>query len=166
LDEDVRESACQDTHADVDDDEGAWQDAHERNGRGGGRAGCAVNPVLVIPWDPARGCPAGPAELPGYGLPGRHHRRQPGSQPGRDRDRRAGGGTEDEPGAGRAGCVRSRARRARLPAQPQAPPPGHGPEHPLHRPKSRSSGATSRILAEPPGRPPVPPPDQDHRGRH
>jgi len=58
------ESACQNTH----EDEGAWQDAHEMSGRGGGRAGWAVNPVLVIPWDRARGCAAGPAELPGYGL--------------------------------------------------------------------------------------------------
>src|ERR1700677_3734335 len=82
--------ACQDAHRDQDqgayenahrdDDEGAWQDAHrdqgggacqdaqQRNGRGGGRGGWAVNPVLVVPWDPAQGRPSGPAELPGYGL--------------------------------------------------------------------------------------------------
>src|SRR6202453_5286269 len=70
--------ACQGAHR--DDDEGAWQDAHHdkdqgacqdahpKNGRGGGRGGWAVNPVLVVPWDPARGCPSGAAELPGYGL--------------------------------------------------------------------------------------------------
>jgi hypothetical protein len=27
-----------------------------------------VNPVLVVPWDPATGRPSGAAELPGYGL--------------------------------------------------------------------------------------------------
>ena len=37
-------------------------------GRGGGRGGWAVNPVLVVPWDPVLGRPSGPAGLPGYGL--------------------------------------------------------------------------------------------------
>ena len=37
-------------------------------GRGGGRGGWAVNPVLIVPWNPAQGRPSGPAELPGYGL--------------------------------------------------------------------------------------------------
>jgi Domain of unknown function (DUF222) len=37
-------------------------------GRGGGRGGWAVNPVLIVPWDPTLGRPSGPAELPGYGL--------------------------------------------------------------------------------------------------
>jgi hypothetical protein len=37
-------------------------------GRGGGRGGWAVNPVLIVPWDPSLGRPSGPAELPGYGL--------------------------------------------------------------------------------------------------
>jgi hypothetical protein len=60
------QSAYQD--AQCDEDRGARQDTQARNGRGGGRGGWAVNPVLVVPWDPARGCPSGPAELPGYGL--------------------------------------------------------------------------------------------------
>src|ERR1700677_2363455 len=60
------EGAWQDAHH--DEDQGACQDAHPKNGRGGGRGGWAVNPVLVVPWDPARGCPSGAAELPGYGL--------------------------------------------------------------------------------------------------
>ena len=59
--------ACQGAQWD-EDDAGACQDAHQRNGRGGGRGGWAVNPVLVVPWDPARGRPSGAAELPGYGL--------------------------------------------------------------------------------------------------
>jgi hypothetical protein len=58
--------ACHDAHR--DEDEGACQGAQQRNGRGGGRGGWAVNPVLVVPWDPARGRPSGAAELPGYGL--------------------------------------------------------------------------------------------------
>jgi hypothetical protein len=60
------EDAWQD--AQPDDDDGACQGAHPKNGRGGGRAGWAVNPVLVVPWDPATGGPSGAAELPGYGL--------------------------------------------------------------------------------------------------
>src|ERR1700678_654026 len=60
------EGACQDAHRDQGG--GACQDAQQRNGRGGGRGGWAVNPVLVVPWDPAQGRPSGPAELPGYGL--------------------------------------------------------------------------------------------------
>ena len=36
--------------------------------RGGGRGGWAVNPVLVVPWDPGLGRPSGPADLPGFGL--------------------------------------------------------------------------------------------------
>src|ERR1700677_2130580 len=58
--------ACQDAHS--DQDEGACQGAQRRIGRGGGRGGWAGTPVLVVPWDPARGCPSGAAELPGYGL--------------------------------------------------------------------------------------------------
>ena len=54
--------------AQCEEDGGACQDAQERNGRGGGRGGWVVNPVLVIPWDPALGRPSGPADLPGYGL--------------------------------------------------------------------------------------------------
>ncbi len=49
---------------------GARQDAHDGDGdgaRGGGRGGWAVNPVLIVPWDPARGRPAGEADLPGFG---------------------------------------------------------------------------------------------------
>jgi hypothetical protein len=93
--EDEDGSACTDAHQDQDrdawqdahkdQDEGAWQGTHPGededgdedasayrknarvNRRGGGRGGWAVNPILVIPWDPARGRPAGPAELPGYG---------------------------------------------------------------------------------------------------
>jgi hypothetical protein len=60
------EGAYQGTQCDEDED--ACQDAHPGNGRGGGRGGWAVNPVLVVPWDPARGRPSGAAELPGYGL--------------------------------------------------------------------------------------------------
>jgi Domain of unknown function (DUF222) len=83
---DKDEGACKDTHE--NQDAGAWQDTHpdededgdgaedgnayRKNarvcGRGGGRGGWALNPILVIPWDPARGRPSGPAELPGYGL--------------------------------------------------------------------------------------------------
>jgi hypothetical protein len=62
---DQDESAYQDAHC--DQEEGACEDTHPRNGRGGGRAGWAVNPVLVVPWDPAQGRPSGAAELPGYG---------------------------------------------------------------------------------------------------
>jgi Domain of unknown function (DUF222) len=75
---DQDESAYQDAHcgqdggayqdAQWDEEEGACEDAHPGNGRGGGRGGWAVNPVLVVPWDPARGRPSGAAELPGYGL--------------------------------------------------------------------------------------------------
>jgi hypothetical protein len=65
-DQDQDQGACQD--AQWDEEEGAHQDAHPGNGRGGGRGGWAVNPVLVVPWDPARGRPSGAAELPGYGL--------------------------------------------------------------------------------------------------
>ena len=36
-------------------------------GAAGGAAG-AVNPILIVPWDPSLGRPSGPAELPGYGL--------------------------------------------------------------------------------------------------
>jgi Domain of unknown function (DUF222) len=87
---DEDEGACQDAHRDEDqgahenahrdndqgahenahrdDDGGACQDAQRKNGRGGGRGGWAVNPVLVVPWDPIQGRPSGAAELPGYGL--------------------------------------------------------------------------------------------------
>jgi hypothetical protein len=64
-------SARQNAHDDDGNDECARQDAHasaRTAGRGGGRGGWAVNPVLTVPWDPARGRPSGPAELPGYGL--------------------------------------------------------------------------------------------------
>src|ERR1700677_2545932 len=66
------EGACQDAHQvadrdeDEDGDEGAG--AYGKNARGGGRGGWAVNAILVVPWDPDRGRPSGPAELPGYGL--------------------------------------------------------------------------------------------------
>jgi hypothetical protein len=63
---DEDEGAWQD--AQCDEDEGACQGTHPKNGRGGGRGGWAVNPVLVVPWDPAQGRPSGTAELPGYGL--------------------------------------------------------------------------------------------------
>jgi hypothetical protein len=49
----------------------AWLDARasaRKAARGGGRGGWAVNPVLIVPWDPGLGRPSGPAELPGYGL--------------------------------------------------------------------------------------------------
>jgi hypothetical protein len=89
------EGARQDAHADDSQDECARQDAHDEEqareddedtggettsawlnarasartaGRGGGRGGWAVNPVLIVPWDPSLGRPSGPAELPGYGL--------------------------------------------------------------------------------------------------
>jgi hypothetical protein len=62
---DAGEGACQDAHPGRD--AGACQDAH-RGGRGGGRGGWAVNPVLLVPWDPSLGVPSGPAELPGFGL--------------------------------------------------------------------------------------------------
>jgi hypothetical protein len=87
--EDQDQSARQGTHEDAHQDahEPAQDDAsacdHERedggaylnarggareNARGGGRGGWAVNPILIVPWDPSLGCPSGPAELPGYGL--------------------------------------------------------------------------------------------------
>ena len=59
--------AYENAHADRDGQEGACQDAHKA-GRGGGRGGWAVNPVLLVPWDPSLGAPSGPAELPGFGL--------------------------------------------------------------------------------------------------
>jgi Domain of unknown function (DUF222) len=75
--QDHSESACQDAHG--NDDQGACQDTHEhygqgahRNARGGGLGGWAVNPVLIVPWDPALGHPSGPAELPGFGLLDEH----------------------------------------------------------------------------------------------
>ena len=89
------ENARQDTHKveeedgsarlDAHDEEQAWDDDEDvdgektsawlnaragarKAGRGGGRGGWAVNPVLIVPWDPSLGRPSGPAELPGYGL--------------------------------------------------------------------------------------------------
>src|SRR5262249_52901954 len=61
--------ACSETHPDpaADAGPGARPGTQPRAGRGGGRAGWAVNPVLVIPWDPALGRASGLAELPGYG---------------------------------------------------------------------------------------------------
>jgi hypothetical protein len=62
---------------DIDGDKtGAWLNARasartaagKAAGRGGGRGGWAVNPILIVPWDPTLGRPSGPAELPGYGL--------------------------------------------------------------------------------------------------
>ena len=86
---DAHDSARQDAHdgadegayADVHDgtDEGAYADAHDgadegacqdarAGGRSGGRGGWALNPVLIVPWDPGLGAPSGPAELPGSWL--------------------------------------------------------------------------------------------------
>jgi hypothetical protein len=83
---DAYEGARQDAHGEeqawVDDEDSdgettsAWLDARasartasgKAAGRGGGRGGWAVNPVLIVPWDPSTGRPSGPAELPGYGL--------------------------------------------------------------------------------------------------
>jgi Domain of unknown function (DUF222) len=83
---DAFEGARQDAHDEEevwedDEDAGgektsAWLDARARArtaagkaaGRGGGRGGWAVNPVLIVPWDPGLGRSSGPAELPGYGL--------------------------------------------------------------------------------------------------
>jgi hypothetical protein len=75
------EGARQDAHDEEEvweDDEdvdgaktSAWLDARasaRKAARGGGRGGWAVNPVLIVPWDPSLGRPAGPAELPGHGL--------------------------------------------------------------------------------------------------
>jgi len=61
--------AHQDAHPDHDGS--AHEDAHPRR-RGGGRGGWAVNPVLLVPWDPSLGAPSGPAELPGFGQIGQH----------------------------------------------------------------------------------------------
>ncbi|HZR52317.1 MAG TPA: DUF222 domain-containing protein, partial [Streptosporangiaceae bacterium] len=74
------ESARQDTHPTPDGptpdgptpDGSAHQDTHSATGRGGGRGGWAVNPVLLVPWDPSVGGPSGPAELPGFGLVDEH----------------------------------------------------------------------------------------------
>ena len=60
----IEQGACSGAHDGVG--EGACESA--RKGRGGGRGGWAVNPVLVVPWDPSLGRPSGPAELPGFGL--------------------------------------------------------------------------------------------------
>jgi hypothetical protein len=83
---DAYEGARQDAHDEdeawVDDEDidgektSAWLDARasartasgKAAGRGGGRGGWAVNPVLIVPWDPSLGRPSVPAELPGYGL--------------------------------------------------------------------------------------------------
>jgi hypothetical protein len=52
---------------------GAREDEHDEGegaragGRGGGRGGWVVNPVLIVPWDPGQGRPAGDADLPGFG---------------------------------------------------------------------------------------------------
>jgi hypothetical protein len=67
--DDDEAGACESAHA--DDGEGAWQNART-GGRGGGRGGWVVNPILIVPWDPAQGRPSGPAELPGYGLLDEH----------------------------------------------------------------------------------------------
>jgi hypothetical protein len=78
----ARQDAHDEEHAWDDDEDtdgektSAWLDARasartasrKAAGRGGGRGGWAVNPVLIVPWDPALGGPSGPAELPGYGL--------------------------------------------------------------------------------------------------
>jgi hypothetical protein len=61
---DTDESACQDAHGDTDE---SARHGARGGGRGGGRGGWAVNPVLIIPWDPTLGQPAGDAEIPGYG---------------------------------------------------------------------------------------------------
>jgi hypothetical protein len=88
--EDDNQSACQDTHENhgedagqnarqdddggrvcrdtCEDDDGSACQNTRVNGRGGGRGGWVVNPILIVPWDPAFGRPSGPAELPGYGL--------------------------------------------------------------------------------------------------
>jgi hypothetical protein len=69
--------ACSGAHADDGGDvEGEDAGSYEQNARasarrdarGGGRSGWAVNPILIVPWDPSLGRPSGPAELPGYGM--------------------------------------------------------------------------------------------------
>ncbi|HZR53710.1 MAG TPA: DUF222 domain-containing protein, partial [Streptosporangiaceae bacterium] len=77
-------SACQDAHGGAAEcggahegthpgaDGGACQDAQQGGRGGGGRGGWAVNPVLLVPWDPSVGGPSGPAELPGFGLVDEH----------------------------------------------------------------------------------------------
>jgi hypothetical protein len=69
------EDEDEDQARDDEDEDGqktrAWLDARanaRKTSRGGGRGGWAVNPVLIVPWDPSLGGPSGPAELPGYGL--------------------------------------------------------------------------------------------------
>jgi hypothetical protein len=81
-------SARQDAHSNEEEDE-VWDEDEDNDGeqtrawldarvsarkprRGGGRGGWAVNPVLVVPWDPSLGRPSGPAELHGYGLLDEH----------------------------------------------------------------------------------------------
>jgi hypothetical protein len=73
MSEGTDEDACHDAHdggegedADQIEDDRAWQNART-NARGGGRGGWAVNPILVVPWDPIAGRPSGPADIPGYG---------------------------------------------------------------------------------------------------
>jgi hypothetical protein len=62
------EEEAWDDDEDIDGEKtSAWLNAR-KTGRGGGRGGWAVNPVLIVPWDPSLGRPSGPAELPGYGL--------------------------------------------------------------------------------------------------
>ena len=72
--QDTHEHGSKDARPDAHEDTGggACQDTHEGAGarsgaRGGGRGGWAVNPVLIVPWDPGTGRPSGDAELPGFG---------------------------------------------------------------------------------------------------
>jgi hypothetical protein len=59
--------ARQDAQGDEGGDSDGGNPGARAGARGGGRGGWAVNPVLIVPWDPARGRPAGEAELPGFG---------------------------------------------------------------------------------------------------
>ena len=69
--DDAGRSAYSGTHDDAG--ESAYSATHgEAGGRGGGRGGWAVNPVLLVPWDASVGGPSGPAELPGFGLVDEH----------------------------------------------------------------------------------------------
>jgi hypothetical protein len=114
-------SAHQDTHRDEDGDDGPAR-----------RRRAAPGQQVVPDHDRPRRHRRRARLHPRPPHPRRHPRRRPRQH--HNRHRRTRSGAESEAGAGRHGCVRSRARRGPLPAQPQAPPPRHGPHHPVRCP--------------------------------
>ena len=134
----TRDAADESTRQDTHGPQGAWQNAHDSAGggacqdaraagRGGGRSGWAVNPVLLVPWDPSLGAPSGPAELPGFGLLGLHDTMELLAAAAENPATRWCLTVGQDGAAAAHGCAAGRRTLDTLTGPARAPPPGWPP---------------------------------------